>query len=282
MTHAHHRSIARTDDARPGERRVPRPAAALAAMLAATLLVAPGDAQAQSIFEGWSQGSVTFYGWLPSMQGAQEGPDGDPFVDLDSADVLDLLDFAFMGAGEIRRGRIGLAFDIEYTDLGADGTAQRTLIPGADPVRAKVDTKMLMATGAVAYRFYEEDRSWVDVYGGVRAFNVENDFELRVPATGVERRSSGTVSWADAIVGLRGHAPLGERFGVTGLADVGGFGIGSSSDLTWQVQATVDYAFTDRLIGRLGYRYLSIDRDSGDLSLDVDAFGPLIGVTWTF
>jgi opacity protein-like surface antigen len=265
----------------PDRRRMTRRAPAVAALLAATMLVATGTARAQSLLEGWSEGSVTFYGWLPSMQGNQESPRGDS-IELDTVDVLEALDFAFMGAAEIRRGRIGLAFDIEYTDLGADGTAERTLIPGADPVSAKVDTKMLIATGAVAYRFYEEDRRWADVYGGVRAFNVEGDFTLRVPATGFEQRSSSKVSWADAIVGLRGHAPLGERFGVTGLADVGGFGIGSSSDLTWQVQGTVDYAFTDRLVGRLGYRYLAIDRDSGDLPLDVEVFGPLIGVTWTF
>jgi opacity protein-like surface antigen len=280
-TFVHHRGG--TDHGNePDWRRRARVASATAALLAASVLIAPGAARAQSLLEGWSQGSLTFYGWLPSMQGAQEAPDGDPFVDLDSADVLDALDFAFMGAAEIRRGRIGLAFDIEYTDLGADGTAERTLIPGVDPASAKVDTKMLMATGAVAYRFFEENRRWADVYGGVRAYNVESDFTLRVPATGGEESRDSKVTWVDGIVGLRGHAPLGERFGVTGLADIGGFGIGSSSDFTWQVQGTVDYAFTDRLIGRLGYRYLSIDRDSGDLSLDVDVFGPLIGVTWTF
>jgi opacity protein-like surface antigen len=73
-----------------------------------------------------------------------------------------------------------------------------------------------------------------------------------------------------------------ERFAVTGLADVGGFGIGSSSRLTWQVQGTLDYAFTDRVIGRLGYRYMSIDYVGSDLSMDVKIHGPIIGLTWTF
>ncbi len=86
----------------------------------------------------------------------------------------------------------------------------------------------------------------------------------------------------DAIVGLRGHATFGDRFGVTGLADVGGFGIGSGADLTWQVQGTLDYAFTERIIGRLGYRYMSIDYSDSDLAMDVNIYGPLIGLTWTF
>jgi hypothetical protein len=216
------------------------------------------------------------------MEGAQDGPDGDPIVELDSVDILDALNFAFMGAGEIRRGRVGLAFDVEWADLGADGSARGAIVPGADPATADVDTSLLLATGAVAYRFYEDDRRWVDVYGGLRAYDIDADFTVRVPATGFEGSRSGSVNWVDALVGVRGHAPIGERFGVTGLADVAGFGIGASSDLTWQVQGTVDYAFTDRLIGRLGYRYMSIDYDDQDLKMDVDIFGPLIGVTWTF
>lgn len=279
MTHNTTRQGDATQPRRPSPFMRALPAAFL---VAAAAMATPDDARAQGLLEGWNQGSVTMYGWLPSMEGAQEGPDGDPFVELDSVDILDMLNFAFMGAGEIRRGRIGLAFDVEYADLSADGTARRTLVPGADPTSAKVDTTMLLATGAVAYRFLEKDRTWVDVYGGLRAFDIDGDFTVRVPATNTRERRSGSVNWVDGLVGLRGHAPLSERFSVTGFADAGGFGIGSSSDLTWQVQGTVDYAFTDRVIGRLGYRYMSIDYDNSDLTMDVDMYGPLIGVTWTF
>jgi opacity protein-like surface antigen len=266
----------------PDRRRMARPSRATVVLLAASMLISPVTARAQSLLEGWSQGSVTIYGWLPSMQGAQDGPDGNPVVDLDSVDVLDLLDFAFMGAGEIRRGRVGLAFDIEYADLGADGSARGAIVPGADPANGSVDTSMLLATAAVAYRVYDDDRRWADVYGGLRAWDIDADFRVRVPATGFSGSRSSSVNWVDGLVGVRGHAPLGERFGVTGLADVGGFGIGSSSDLTWQVQGTLDYAVTDRLSARLGYRYMSVDYDSSDLKMDVDIFGPLIGATWTF
>lgn len=62
-----------------------------------------------------------------------------------------------------------------------------------------------------------------------------------------------------------------------------GFGIGDSSNLTWQAQGTLDYAFTESFIGRLGYRYMSIDYDAGpDLTLDMNVYGPMIGVTWAF
>ena len=128
----------------------------------------------------------------------------------------------------------------------------------------------------------EMEDAWVDVYGGFRFFNVDADFTALVPALGFRLERSATAAWVDGLVGLRGRAPLGERLGLTGLVDVGGFGIGSSSDLTWQVQATLDYRFTERLVGRLGYRFMSIDRDSSDLKLDIELSGPLVGLTWTF
>ena len=75
---------------------------------------------------------------------------------------------------------------------------------------------------------------------------------------------------------------MGEKYSVTGLVDVGGFGIGDSSNLSWEAIATLDYAFTDNVTGRLGYRYMSIDKDGDRLDLDLKLGGPLIGVTWNF
>lgn len=246
------------------------------------LSICPAGARAESLLEGWDHGQVTVYGWLPGMEGEQDGPDGSPIVSLDASDILEMLNFAFMGSGEIRRGRVGLAFDIQYTDLGTDGTLEGTIIPGADPASASVDTSLLMATGAVTYRFYDQGGRWADVYGGLRAYDVDLDFSWRIPTRDVDEHRSTSTNWVDAIVGLRGHATFGDRFGVTGLADVGGFGIGSGADLTWQVQGTLDYAFTERIIGRLGYRYMSIDYSDSDLAMDVNIYGPLIGLTWTF
>jgi opacity protein-like surface antigen len=258
--------------------RLTRPAAIVAAAL-----IQPSATLAQDgILQGWDHGQVSIYGWLPGITGSQEAPDGQPFVDLDNADVLDALDMAFFGAAEIRKANWGLVFDFEYADLDQDGTADRALIPGAEPVSGSVGTTLAMTTGFAAYRFAESDRHIADVYAGIRAFNVEGRFSFDADALGYAFDRKSDVSWLDPIIGLRGHADLGRRFGVTGLADVGGFGIGDSSDLTWQVTGTLDYAFTDRIDGRIGYRYMSIDYDAPGLGLDLDLYGPLVGVTWTF
>lgn len=251
-------------------------AAALAALL-------PAAASAQDgILQGWDHGQVSIYGWLPGITGEEEAPDGEPFVKLDSIDVLDALQMAFFGAAEIRRDRVGLLFDFEYADLEQDGKAERTLVPDADPAEGSVGTTLTMATGAVTYRVAENDRRFADVYAGLRAFKVESEFDFSIDSIGFEFDRSGQVNWVDPIIGLRGHTELGRGFGVSGLADVGGFGIGDSSDLTWQVTGTLDYAFTDSIYGRIGYRYMSIDYDAPGLGLNLDLHGPLLGVTWTF
>jgi opacity protein-like surface antigen len=246
------------------------------------LLALPSIVHAQTAGEGWRLSQLTVYGWLPSITGAKQFPDGDPIVDLDGSDVLDALQLAFFGTAEVRNGRFGLVFDLAYADLGTDGEARGALIPGGNPASASVDTTLLMATAVAAYRFAETSAGWLDVYGGLRFTDLSADVSVNIPGIGLAATRSASADWADAIVGLRGHRPINDRWSVTGLGDIGGFGIGSSSRLTWQVQGMVDYAFTDSVIGRLGYRYMNIDYRGSRLAIDAEIHGPIIGVTWTF
>ena len=247
----------------------------------AFLAVSPA-VHAQTAGEGWRLSRVTLYGWLPGITGAKEFPEGGLSIDLDRRDVLDALQLAFFGAAEIRNGRVGLVMDLAYADLGTDGGARGALIPGGNPASASVDTKLLMATAIAAYRFAETPGGWADVYGGLRFTDLSADVSVRIPAIGFGASRSASVDWVDAVVGLRGHRALDQRWSVTGLVDVGGFGIGSGSHLTWQVQGTVDYAFSERVIGRFGYRYMNIDYRGSRLGIDAEIHGPVIGVTWTF
>ena len=51
--------------------------------LGLSCLPAPASAQAADWSQGWS-GQATIYGWLPVINGSQEGPDGFPLIDLDT------------------------------------------------------------------------------------------------------------------------------------------------------------------------------------------------------
>lgn len=247
----------------------------LPACLAALAATLPAAASAQ-MAPGW-EGHVTLYGWLPTVDGSQTGPSGGPNeiprIDLDAESIFDALDFAFMGSAELRRGQFGLLFDVVYADLSTDG---RTARLGLD---AEVGTKLGMFTAAGLYRVYDAPNAGtVDLLAGIRPTWVDADFTLELPNRQVQRRT--TESWVDPLVGVKGTLPLNDRFSVAGIADVGGFSIGSN--LTWELIGTLSYAFNDRfhLVG--GYRFLSIDYEASDLELDIDVKGPVIGISYHF
>lgn len=64
--------------------------------------------------------------------------------------------------------------------------------------------------------------------------------------------------------------------------DVGGFGIGDASDLTWNLVAGVTYQVSECMDLRAGYRTLDIDYNSGggpdEFGLDTRFHGPILGM----
>ena len=243
----------------------------LAAGIAALPIAASG-AGLPAQTSGWT-GQATLYGWLPVINGAQQGPDGEPLVDLQINDVLSRLDMAFMGTIEVRKDRFGLLFDLVYVDLSNDAQWLQ------DRVDVSTSTKIGMYTLAAAYRVYDDQRSAVDVYGGGRFFDTSLDFGIATDRRG--RSASADISWSDAIVGVRAGMALSDHWSLRGFADVGGFD--GSSDLSWQVYGGANYAFAEHWDATLGYRYLSVLYQATDRAkLDIDIQGPLLGVTYRF
>ena len=234
------------------------------------------SAQVADWTQGWS-GQATLYGWFPTITGAQEGRDGSPIVDLDAEGVLEALDMAFMGAAELRNGRFGLLLDVVYADLSEDGNGRFPERPNA--IRTEVGTKLTMFTLASAYRAYEADQTFVDVYAGARWYDVDLSFDARNPRFQLSRDAS--VDWVDPIVGVRGAVALSERWTLSGFTDVGGFD--GSSDLSWEVYGGANYAFAERWAGTIGYRYMSILYEASErATLDIEVQGPVLGITYKF
>lgn len=244
------------------------------AVAGATLLcAATASAQTAAGTESWS-GQATLYGWLPVINGSQEGPGGQPLVDLDSSDVLSALDMAFMGSAIIQRGKFGLLLDAVYADLGTDGTWVQ------NRVSTSTTTKLGMYTAAAMYRVHGDPKWFADVYAGARYFDTSIDFKIGTARLG-ERSFSSDLTWTDFIVGVRGGVSLTDRWELTGFADYGGFD--GSDDTSWQLYGGANYAFSDRWVGTLGYRYVSIEkRVTSRAALDIDMQGPLLGITYKF
>jgi opacity protein-like surface antigen len=248
----------------------------LTAALAALLLAGPAGAQ-EATDPGWS-GSLTGYGWLPwSNVDARTGRrGGGADVSFSAADALDALKFAAFLTGEVRYDRFGFVNDFVYTSLGSDRTSS-----GPAATRVDADLKIALWTFAGAYRVHRDDRFTVDLYGGGRLYYLDTDLDATGQGPlGQTRRASASKTVVDPIVGARVDARLTETLSARAAADIGGFGVGT--ELSWNAFAGLGYAFTPRIHGEVGFRYLSIDYESDRLDLDLQLYGPVAGITFRF
>jgi opacity protein-like surface antigen len=258
------------DDLRTAVRRTFAGTAA-GLVLAATLV--PVGAGAQEL-----SGSVTLYGWLPWIDGqaTSKSGGGSAKTSLSASDVLDALKFAFMTAGEVHYGRVGLLHDTIYSKLGQDGN-----LSGPFSAKVDVDLEMLLATTAIGYQVYVENGRLIEPFAGVRYVDTKVDVTVTGGGPlGLSKSADVEVDWWDPVIGVRGRLPLTEKLALGAIFDIGGFGAGS--EFTWEIFAGLDYALSKRLSANAGFRYISIDYDSGKAEVDLDMYGPLLGMTLRF
>ena len=257
---------------------IPAAAAASLAATAATaqeapVVVAPAASSPATWEQGWT-GQATLYAWLPVINGSQEGPNGEPLVDLDTADVLSSLDMAFMGSAAFQKDRFGILLDAVYARLSTDGQWVQ------ERVGTQTKTTVGFYTAALSYRLLDDGRGYMDVYGGARYFDTSVEFKIGTANLG-QASFTKDLTWTDAIVGVRGGYTVNDRWSLHGFADYGGFD--GADDQSWELYGGANYAFNEHWDGVLGYRYVSIEKRVTDrAALDIDIQGPVLGVTYRF
>lgn len=219
--------------------------------------------------------SASLYGWMAGLGVEVETDQGTASSDLSFSEILEDLDGAFMGAFEARRGRLILLGDIQYT-----ATKSRDDSPfGVAYSDIEAKTKLKIASAFVMYRQIDQPDLTVDLGAGLRYASVELDVRLS-PGLLPEKKVSTDDSWIDPVLIARFEKALGNDWSVTGLADIGGFGVGSN--LTWQAMLGASYEFNDRWTGRVAYRHMHFDRSNGSRDFKLDLSGPIVGVTYNF
>jgi hypothetical protein len=120
---------------------------------------------------------------------------------------------------------------------------------------------------------------------GPGARRLDFDGEVKVPGVsvgGLRQDFDKTLDWVDAVLGARVMADVHPRVQVIATADVGGFGIGSAADLTWQALGAVGWRLSESWSLQLAYRAIGIDLDRGANRIDMVVHGPVLGAVWTF
>jgi hypothetical protein len=190
-------------------------------------------------------------------------------------DLLDPLEFGFMGHAEARQGDLAVFVDGMYTDLGDE----------VNDVEFDCRTGILEA--GVAWRFFQHsflrDRYapalGLELLGGFRYWNLDVGLD---PDDGPDV-DFGT-DWIDPIIGGRVRLDLTDRFGFTARADAGGFNVGS--DFTWNVSLLLHWRVSRVIELGAGYRWLDVDYDEGTgpdrFEMEAQFRGPVLGVAIRF
>jgi hypothetical protein len=269
-------------------RTIPACALAVAAALAS---LAPVGSRAETRDE-W-RFNATIYGWLPSINMDLSFPTGgSSSADVTASDILDALNFTFMGAFGAQKGDWGLWTDVIYLDLGASTKQTRDLTVGGVELPVGVTGKAdLNITGWLwttvgTYRVVDHPNYQMDVLAGARMLNLSTDLKWSLtgdlgdpPIIDDSGKSDVSDTLWDGIVGFRGRAEFGEdkKWFMPYYFDIGT----GDSDLTWQAIGGVGYSFGwGDLLGV--WRYMDYEMSSKDPIQQADFNGPAIGATFHF
>ena len=141
-----------------------------------------------------------------------------------------------------------------------------------------LDLAFRQSTGtfAATYRVWEQGRSHWDLMAGARISNIDIGIAANLNALRVAR--SGSESWTDVILGMKGRYQIAPQWSLSGWSLVGGGG----SDLTWDLYGAVDYTIRPGFELSVGFRAVKIDYSSSDFKWDVLQYGPVVNATFKF
>ncbi len=242
------------------------------------LMMTAGVLTAAETKEPW-QFEATPYFWFLGIDGNAtiDGITGD--VDLSFSDIFDNFNYGGAVRLDAMKGKWGLKSDTLMIDLGSD-------FNGPFGNRAEVDLRQWAADFAVSYEIFSKpmDESsnrklTLSPYAGFRY----NYLKQKVSLPGPIGTVGDSQDWVDLLVGVQVKVDLTEKLSANFEGDVGGFEIGSSSDLAWQVIAGFNYVLSEKVDFKFGYRHFDLDynRGSGSNEFGIDAAysGPFTGLT---
>ena len=246
-------------------------------------------AQGTAVIADTWQSEITIYGWLPSIDGELKYSlpgTGGGSTSIDASDILDDLNFVFMGIYEGRFNKWSFGADIIYMDVSGSNNTTISVSPGPGSgvpvsVYGGLGLKTWVFNGVVGYDVMQTDKARLAVIGGVRYLKLDADADLTVngplPPTPPPAYLSGSEDFWDGIVGVKGGIMLNENWYIPYYADIGAGG----SNLTWQLYAGIGYMFSWGDI-KLAYRYLEYDQDDDKIVQDLKLYGPQLGIGFRF
>ncbi len=232
------------------------------------------------------------YLWMTGLNGTLGARGSEADVDISFGDIWDNLDFAFQGHAEVfYKNKWGFFIDGTYMKLNTKNNK--------GPLNIDATVKINMWEFVGLYRAYTQPSAFtnskgmvkpavqLDVLAGGRYMNIDNTIDIAGSGpVGVGTSVSGDQGWFDFIVGTRGKWQPWNRVFFIARTDIGGFGLGFSSDFAWNLLGLVGFDVTDWMQFMIGYKvfYDKFTDGSGDDRFIYDAWmsGPITGLNFTF
>ncbi|MFK8253338.1 hypothetical protein [Ancylobacter terrae] len=241
--------------------------------------VASADAQASG--SDWRY-QLSFYVWATSLKG-DVGLFTLPTtsVDVPFSDVLEDPDGAVMGSFFANNGTWLLIADLVYAELSHDWTIDAY---GGGYLKAGVT--QTIATGAVGYMLPSGEPDLdIAVTAGLRYMSLKGSVDFDSYGSLPSVVGSQRKWWIDPTIGLFAQWNMNEKWVVTAIADIGGFGVGSTLSSTGYLG--MGYKWTESFSTSLGYRYLYEDYASptsstGSFRYNTTMHGPTLAAAWRF
>jgi opacity protein-like surface antigen len=209
-------------------------------------------------------------------------------MDLDFGSVIDNLNLIGVIYYQANRGPWTIDVDLTHAELEMDESFDAPIPPPPGPATATLKADMAVDEYEVfgGYRFYHQGDSELQFIFGARYYKHDLDIEVEVGPVDID--PSIKSSWTDPIVGFRYRQKINAQWNWLTRVDAGGFGMGSSSDLSYKVEFGASYDINENWITAFGYRYLYIDYEDGDTSdpdyyaYDGSESGLLAGIAYKF
>jgi|GEM_PF-773595 len=245
------------------------------------------------------QAFVALYLWFVGMNGETGQGNLVADVDVGFGDIWDNLDFGVQGHVEFWWKK--LVFFVDPIYMKVSSSNNNTRVVGS--LRSDLEVNMFLMDVAAGYRVAEVPlggstksnnfKTWpslaIDLYGGGRLVNLNTklDLTLETPVGVRGQRIKLSQTWFDFIVGSRFIFDFTENLFLSVKSDIGGFGLGFSSDIDWNFAANVGYQLPWwGVTPYVGYRVLYIDYEDGSgnnkFVYKIWNTGPQVGVGFRF
>jgi len=223
-------------------------------------------------------GTIELYGFAPiSTTGTTTVSNGtrnfSAETDLNLGDVLSKLKWATSLRGSIEKDRLGLLVDLDYVKLGQyeSTTSRRGIFTGSADVTATQGIYDL----ALRYRFGDREAAVgkpgqfsLIPYAGIRIIDAQLDVGAQIQGSGgrvsFQRQGNFGRTWVQPLLGTQATIFMSPRLRAFARADIGGFGLSGSEDLSGNAQVGLGYAVGNNTDLNISWRYAGINYNTGD------------------